>query len=242
MQTKFLSGLMVCGALIMSSPLALAQPQDGLTPLLANQAETTAGNFIAAAASNTNLQSVRDSAVRLGETLSQGDPAVLSRVVSSIAANFANAKGGDKTQEQMRQFIAGLTAGLVSGNPAQARQSVSLGIAAGVSGAGQNEARVGEVSRIVASGAVEALVMTQTTIPVSEMAGLIQAGVSQGASQVVGREVTVSVLSTDDKPVSDVVLTTADGKQLDRGWENIVFIGIPNDGDKEKNKKISSPS
>ena len=86
---------------------------------------------------------------------------------------------------------------------------------------------MGEMARIVASGVVEAIVTGNTSINVASIAEVVRLGVSQGASKIVGSQVVVNVLATDEKPVSDVVITRADGKVLDKG-RDLNFITVIN--------------
>lgn len=240
---RILSALLACGTFALSSPSVWAQQARG--PANAEVSSAQVEQLVAAfvAQLSGTPEQIRAASEQLGSQLAQANPALMAAVVSRVSAAMSGSLPRERSIQVLQQFSTGLTLGLTSANPAQARQLVSQAIVAAVAGAGQNEARVGEVARVVSAGVVEAIVTTNTAIPISEAAVLVQSSVSRGASQVVGRDVVVSVISTDSKPVSDVVLTTSDGKQLDRGSDKVVFVPIQKkDNEGDTKSPVTSPS
>ncbi|BAE50251.1 hypothetical protein [Paramagnetospirillum magneticum] len=209
-----------------------AQQAVALPPAL--QAAIQSGNadrIIAGltAAQIGNPAFMRQFAEALGRSASTRGAAALNLLVERVASSLSARVSAGQSIAVLQSFGAGLTQGIAQGNPAQAGQLIQSSTAAMVSGAGKNEARVGEVARAIASGVVESLVLNNI-VPVANIATMVQNAVSQGASKVVGAQVTVQVESSDTKPVADVVLIRQNGQKLDKG-QDVTFVDL---GDKNK--------
>lgn len=186
----------------------------------------------------------RAASERLGVALARMSPAAFQQTVSLIAAQLGNLPAGPQQIAALRDFAAGVTAGLMAGAPAQASQLVSKLVAQTVAAAGQNEGHVGLVARVISAGVVDSVLANpqQTAIPLSSLASLVQSAVSTGASQVVGREVVVAVMTTSDKPVSDVSLSLVDGQVLSNGGQTVTFSALTSVKSKEETSSPASPS
>lgn len=185
-----------------------------------------------------NPAAARQLAQALGELASTRGEAFLTAAVEKACSNIVTGTPGPQGNAAIQQFAVGVTIGTSKAVPNQTAQFVQSITAAALTGAAKTEATVGEMARVVAAGVVEALVTTKTSIAIADIAQLVQNGVSQGASKIVGSQVTVTILSTDDKPVSDVQLTKADGQKLDPG-NPIIFISVPKLDDTTKTDDVS---
>lgn len=188
-----------------------------------------------------NPAAARQVAQALGDSVGNHGIAFVSSVVELTTRQLSAANSGAVGNKVLQQFAAGVTLGVARTSPAQAAQMVQAVTSAAVSGAAKSEATVGLIARVIASGVDEALVTGKTSIPISSIAQIIRDGVSQGASKVVGSKVTVTVLTTDDKPVSDVSLTKANGQKLNPGGD-VTFITIGEQLLQEQKKIDVSPS
>lgn len=162
---------------------------------------------------------VRILAERIGQLAVAQGAAGMTLVERTIAVISARTGGSNVTV--LQTFAAGVSGSMVRSGGASQTLMISL-TAAMVAGAGKDEATVGLVSRAVSSGVVATLV--ETGVPAPEIAGLVQAGVSQGASKVVGSNIIVQVDTTDDKPVSDVTLLRQ-GTVLSKGAD-VQFVTV----------------
>lgn len=238
----FATGLAVVGLTAVSAPVLAQQPQGQqvqvqLPPAL--QAALRSGNsdLIVRVLSAQNLplnnpDFVRQVAITLG-TATVGKTELSSVISGAIGAIMKQAGANDVAI--LQAFGAGLVKGAAeTADPSKVLAFTQDATAAMVAGAGGGESKVGLVARAVSSGVVETLVGLNVPAPV--IAGLVQTGVAQGASKVVGSEVRVAVDSTDVKPVSDVTLTRQDtGKVLEKGKDvNFITLNRPEEGPKQE--------
>lgn len=172
-----------------------------------------------------NPQVSRLLAQTLGDSVNTRSIAFVTSVVERVAGRISGGMTGAAGIAAMQQFAGGVSLGVARTNPDQAAQMVQAVTSSAVSGGSKIESKVGEMARIVASGVVEAIVTGNTSINIASIAEVVRLGVSQGASKIVGSQVVVNVLATDEKPVSDVVITRADGKVLDKG-RDLNFITV----------------
>lgn len=162
---------------------------------------------------------VRMLAERIGQLAVAQGAAGMTLVERTIAV--ISARTGGSNVAVLQTFAAGVSGSMIRSGGSSQDLMISL-TAAMVAGAGKDEATVGLVSRAVSSGVVATLVQTGTPAP--EIAGLVQAGVSQGATKVVGSNIIVQVDTTDDKPVSDVTLLRQ-GTALSKGAD-VQFVTV----------------
>lgn len=168
--------------------------------------------------------------------------AAMFALVEKVTSSIADRVGAAQSAAVFQGFGAGMTLGLSRSAPGQAAQMIQAATSAMVSGAGKNEARLGEVARAVSSGVVESLVLGNV-VPVANIANMVQVAVSQGASKVVGSSVTVQIESSDNKPVVDVTLVRQDGRALDKGRDiGFIEIGSKSNKPEEKRSENASPS
>lgn len=158
-------------------------------------------------------------AERIGQIASARGAAGMEVIERTIAAISAKTGGANVTV--LQTFAASVSRVMIQNGASQ--ETLTNLTAAMVAGAGKDEVTVGLVSRAVSSGVVATLVETGTPAP--EIAGLVQAGVTQGASKVVGSNIIVQVDTTDDKPVSDVTLLRANNQALPKGGD-VQFVTV----------------